>query len=184
MTRIGILLATRDFWDIHCSPFCLLLCLSHAALLRPAMLACITGRLPNAGAFKSSVAGTDVVSVDCGITTAGVSEIYWRCLALGNTHCVLTTAVFFMIQDCSGTLSPRPSKILRVPTAKWSSSSPYINGVSASVSHTESNEDHVSKRFLYARINDSKLPNVVRVVLQRQHTQGEDASCRFSLPFV
>ena len=32
---------------------------------------------PNAGGFDTSVAGTDVVAVDCGIRTAGTLEACW-----------------------------------------------------------------------------------------------------------
>ena len=71
-------------------------------------------------------------------------------------------------------------KIFRVPTAKWSSSSPYIDSVSTSVSHAKLYEEHVSKPLLYARNNDSNLSSLVRVVLKRQRTQREDASCKLS----
>ena len=54
--------------------------------------------------------------------------------------------------------------------------------VSTSVSHAELNGDNVSKPPFSARTNDSNLLDLVHVVLQRQRTQGEDASNRFSLP--
>ena len=56
--------------------------------------------------------------LSCGLTTAGIPEMYLGFLALDNNYFVFTSAIFVMIQDCSGTMSPRPSEILEVPTAK------------------------------------------------------------------